>query len=169
MSAAAPATPFARWWAARGVSAVAMAENTSGNAASPRETSDVAAVAAVAVHGASVGAAREASEVATSDPALGWDREEPGELCGGDAAPPSPTARRAELAGYLAAGLQRPPAWSDPTSVPPPGAWCGCCGRRVGRSGGRWWREAVEPTGWRCGICHPPAHLTAAEVVERRT
>jgi len=68
----------------------------------------------------------------------------------------------------MAAELQRPPAWSDPASVPPPGAWCGCCGR-FSKSGGRWWREAVEPKGWRCWTCHPPAPLAPAEVVERRT
>jgi hypothetical protein len=75
---------------------------------------------------------------------------------------------RIVVAGLLAAGLQRPPAWPDPASVPPPGAWCGCCGRSS-KAGGRWWREAVKPTGWRCSTCHPPGHLAPGEVVERRT
>jgi hypothetical protein len=69
--------------------------------------------------------------------------------------PPEGSAERAaadkrqadELAGLLTAALSRPPgAWPDVRSVPPPGAWCSCCGR-VRRRGGRWWREAVAPTG----------------------
>ncbi len=70
--------------------------------------------------------------------------------------------------GLLIAALARPPSWSDPTSPPPAGAWCSCCGRSH-RSGGRWWREAVEPKGWRCGRCFPPDHLRADQVVEVRT
>jgi hypothetical protein len=92
--------------------------------------------------------------------------------CSEAAAAPAPLAARAEhrgvLAGVMVAGLQRPPAWSDPAAVPPAGAWCGCCGR-FSRSGGRWWREAAEPKGWRCWTCHPPAPLSPADVVERRT
>jgi hypothetical protein len=72
---------------------------------------------------------------------------------------------RATLAGLLASGLQRPPAWSDPASEPPPGAWCGCCGR-FSRIGGRWWREAEAPLGWRCWTCHPPDGRPMTAVVE---
>ena len=35
--------------------------------------------------------------------------------------------------------------------------------------GGRWWREAAEPKGWRCRNCYPPDHLRADQVVEVRT
>ena len=70
--------------------------------------------------------------------------------------------------GLLIAALARPPSWSGPTSPPPAGAWCSCCGRSH-RSGGRWWREAAEPKGWRCGRCYPPDHLRADQVVEVRT
>ena len=107
------------------------------------------------------GAVRDAAHPAReAPPAAGAPR---------DPVLPMPGAEhRAVVAGFLAAGLQRPPAWSDPASVPPPGAWCGRC-RGFGGTGGRWWREAVEPAGWRCGTCHPPANLTPGEVVERRT
>ena len=70
--------------------------------------------------------------------------------------------------GLLIAALARPPSWSGPTSPPPPWAWCSCCGRSR-RSGGRWWREAAEPKGWRCRNCYPPDHLRADQVVEVRT
>lgn len=54
----------------------------------------------------------------------------------------------------------RPPSWSDALDLPAPGAWCGCCGRHS-RSGGRWWCEAVNPSGWCCCTCHPaPPGLT---------
>ena len=62
--------------------------------------------------------------------------------------------------GLLVAALARPPSCSNPT-CPPRGAWCSCCGR--------WWREAVEPKGWRCGRCYPSDHLRADQVVEVRT
>jgi hypothetical protein len=82
---------------------------------------------------------------------------------------PRPEAEhRAALAGLLAAGLQQPPAWPDPASPPPPGAWCSCCGR-FGGAGGRWWREAETPRGWRCRTCHPPDHLPDDAVREART
>jgi hypothetical protein len=64
--------------------------------------------------------------------------------------------------------MQRPPSWSRPKDVPPPGAWCGCCGR-FDRSGGRWWREAEAPSGWCCWTCHPPGGRPDAAVVEVRT
>jgi len=74
----------------------------------------------------------------------------------GDHGSPLPEAEhRAALAGLRAAGLQRPPAWPDPASLPPPGAGCSCCGR-FGGAGGRWCREAEAPWGWRCATCHPP-------------
>lgn len=60
------------------------------------------------------------------------------------------------------------PAWAEVTAEPPPGAWCGCCGRREKR-GGRWWRERHDPKGWRCATCHPPDHLDARDVMEMQT
>ncbi|MEO3474854.1 hypothetical protein AAFN86_23535 [Roseomonas sp. CAU 1739] len=60
--------------------------------------------------------------------------------------------------GLLLGALQRPPAWSDPDLIPPPGAWCSCCGR-FERRGGRWWTSAPTPDGWACVTCHPPDHL----------
>jgi hypothetical protein len=42
-----------------------------------------------------------------------------------------------------------PPAWGDVGVTPTPGARCHCCGSA------RWWCEAAEATGWRCGVCHP--------------
>ncbi len=86
--------------------------------------------------------------------------------------PTTPLALSREAAPARSAGARtgtkRPPSWPDPRDVPPPGAWCGCCGR-FSRTGGHWWREAAEPKGWRCWTCHPPAPLEPAEVVERRT
>jgi hypothetical protein len=64
-----------------------------------------------------------------------------------------------------ASALGCPPSWSDPSS-PPPGAWCTACGRFT-RTGGRWWREAEEPSGWACWVCHPPPPGMA--VAEMRT
>ena len=40
---------------------------------------------------------------------------------------------------------------------PTQGAWCGCC--RLSR----WWTETQDPKGWRCHMCHPPAHLQAGQ------
>lgn len=65
--------------------------------------------------------------------------------------------------GLLAGALQRPPAWSDPALIPPPGAWCSCCGR-FDRKGGRWWTSAPNPDGWACVTCHPPDHLSTDAV-----
>lgn len=45
-----------------------------------------------------------------------------------------------------APGLARLPSWSEVATIPPPGAWCSCCGR-FHRKGGRWWREAEAPRG----------------------
>lgn len=70
--------------------------------------------------------------------------------------------------GLLLGALQRPPAWSDPKLMPPPGAWCSCCGR-FDRKGGRWWTSAPDPDGWACVTCHPPDHLPAGAVREVRT
>jgi hypothetical protein len=76
-----------------------------------------------------------------------------------------PEDHLAALAGFLDAGLARPPAWSESESIPPPGAWCTCCGRTERRSG-RWWRERDRASGWCCRTCHPPDHLPPAAVVE---
>ena len=70
--------------------------------------------------------------------------------------------------GLFAGALQRPPAWADPSLIPPPGAWCSCCGR-FDRKGGRWWTTAPEPDGWACVTCHPPDHLAPDAVREVRT
>ena len=76
---------------------------------------------------------------------------------------------RAHIAALRLSSLQRPPSWVDVTSTPPPGAWCGCCGRHTPQDGGRWWREAQAPTGWRCWPCHPPLHLAPGDIHEVRT
>lgn len=52
-------------------------------------------------------------------------------------------------------GRQLTPPWSGLHLTPQPGDWCACCGR-FERSGGRWWRDAEPPFGWRCWPCHPP-------------
>lgn len=70
--------------------------------------------------------------------------------------------------GLLAGALQFPPAWADPSLLPPDGAWCSCCGR-FDRKGGRWWTRAPDPDGWACMTCHPPDHLPAAAVREVQT
>lgn len=69
-------------------------------------------------------------------------------------------APAAYLRGLQRAALQRPPAWSDASRNPTPGAWCSCC------EGSLWWREAQAPRGWRCARCHPSIHLAPAAVVE---
>lgn len=86
------------------------------------------------------------------------------------AAPQSSSGSAALSAGDrpLPSSLQCLPSWSDARRVPPPGAWCGCCGR-FERRGGRWWREREAPTGWCCWTCHPPVHLDQHAVVECRT
>lgn len=114
-----------------------------------------------------------AAALAASDPDPDRERAEvaaaqAAEARGEYGRPKPETDHRAMLAGFLAAGLQRPPAWADLASVPPKGAWCSCCGR-FSRRGGRWWREAVNPSGWRCMTCRPPVHLPPGAVVERRT
>lgn len=76
----------------------------------------------------------------------------------GAARPYQPGAPDPLRDGLLLGALQRPPAWSDPSLIPPPGAWCSCCGR-FDRKGGRWWTAAPEPDGWACVTCHPPLHL----------
>jgi hypothetical protein len=58
----------------------------------------------------------------------------------------------------------RLPAWGDPGDTPKPGDRCGCCGRHG--TGGRWWREATAPRGWRCARCHPADHVPEAERFE---
>ena len=114
-----------------------------------------------------------AAVLAAPDPDLAHERAEisaalAAEARGDFGRPVAEGRHRAALAGFLAAGLQRPPGWSDPASVPPPGAWCSCCGR-LHRSGGWWWREAAAPKGWRCTTCHPPVHLSPNDVVDVRT
>jgi hypothetical protein len=104
------------------------------------------------------------------------DRAERAAIQAEPALPPAGSPERAatdrqqadEIAGLLAAALSRPPGWSDVRSVPPPGAWCSCCGTHH-RSGGHWWREAKARTGWRCRTCHPPVHRAPGEVVSVRT
>ena len=52
-------------------------------------------------------------------------------------------------------GQRRMTSWADATLTPLERDWCSCCGK-FERQGGRWWREAINPTGWRCATCHPP-------------
>jgi len=62
-------------------------------------------------------------------------------------------------------GQRRLPSWADAALSPLAGDWCACCGKSD-RLGGRWWREATAPTGWRCSRCHPAAPgMSAVEVV----
>jgi hypothetical protein len=62
-------------------------------------------------------------------------------------------------------GRRRLPSWADAALKPLAGDWCSCCGK-ADRLGGRWWREATAPTGWRCSRCHPAAPgMSAVEVV----
>ena len=80
------------------------------------------------------------------------------------------------LAEMVAAGIdpdtdterisqRRLPSWADAALKPLAGDWCACCGKSD-RLGGRWWREAITPTGWRCSRCHPaPPGMSAVEVV----
>jgi hypothetical protein len=77
--------------------------------------------------------------------------------------PPLPQAQEVD-----ASQLRRPPSWSDSADLPQPGEWCTCCSR-VTRAGGRWWREAEAPSGWRCWTCHPPDGRPTTAVVEVRT
>ena len=63
------------------------------------------------------------------------------------------TYQQPRAAGRQATALQQPPSWAGASRPPPAGAWCSCC------RGQRWWSEARDPAGWRCGQCHPPAHL----------
>ncbi len=112
----------------------------------------------------------EAEALAADDADLAYER---GEMAAALAAPAAadpwhPGEPDPLRDGLLIAALARPPSWSGPTSPPLLGAWCSCCGRSR-RSGGRWWREAAEPKGWRCRNCYPPDHLRADQVVEVRT
>lgn len=56
-----------------------------------------------------------------------------------------------------------PVSWSDPRIEPTPGACCHCC------RGNRWWSDTAPSSGWRCAVCHPPAHLTAGQFHEIKT
>jgi hypothetical protein len=89
-----------------------------------------------------------------------------GEALGGFTTKPA-AEHLAEISALRLGGLLRPPCWSNLTSPPPPGAWCSCCGRFTPEAGGRWWREAKDPSGWRCFTCHPPPPRVA--VVDVRT
>jgi hypothetical protein len=84
---------------------------------------------------------------------------------------PLPEAEhRAATTGLMRAALMRPPAWGErPDCRPPPGAWCGCCGRNPPSYGGRWWQEANAPKGWRCATCYPPPSHLAGTVREVET
>ncbi|WP_431305324.1 hypothetical protein [Sediminicoccus sp. BL-A-41-H5] len=172
--------------AALNVATVADAAAVVATAGEPRKSAEVASVATVANENAGLGddmAARVAFYVTASERALealaAPDADLAAERAEIQAAreaeargeyPIKPEAEhRAHLAALRLSGLQRPPAWSDVTWAPPPGAWCGCCGRHTPQSGGRWWREAKEPTGWRCWACHPPVHLATDNIHEVRT
>jgi hypothetical protein len=77
--------------------------------------------------------------------------------------PPLPQAQEVDPSQ-----TRRPPSWSDAADLPQPGEWCSCCSRFT-RAGGRWWREAEAPLGWRCWTCHPPDGRPMTAVVEVRT
>ena len=74
---------------------------------------------------------------------------------------------RAAVAGLMRAALMRPPSWADTTTGPTPGAWCGGCSRHYAEAGGRWWREAEAPKGWRCATCYPPPAMGVNVCVQR--
>lgn len=119
-------------------------------------------------------AAREGHPERGPVPAGEHDAAEAAAMAQHYAAPPNvrpylPSDPDALRDGLLVAGLQRPPAWSNAASVPPRGAWCGCCARYQPESGGRWWRERERPSGWRCWTCHPPDHLGMNMLVEVKT
>lgn len=172
--------------AARSVAAVADAAAVVATVDEPRKSAEVASVAAVANENAGPAdsvAARLAFYVAASERALEALAAPDADLAAERAEiraareaeargeyPIKPEAEhRAHLAALRLSGLQRPPAWSDVTLAPPPGAWCGCCGRHTPQGGGRWWREVRAPTGWRCWTCHPPVHLAPGNIHEVRT
>jgi hypothetical protein len=156
-----------------------------GNAGNPQESASVASVATVASENKQGGDAaafymaaseRALAALAEPDPELAAERAEIHAAREAEARGEYPVVPEAEHRAHLAAlrlsGMQRPPAWSDVASVPPGGAWCGCCGccgRHTPSGGGRWWRERVKPSGWRCWTCHPPDHLAAGELIEVRT
>lgn len=62
-----------------------------------------------------------------------------------DKAPEGDALQRRHLTPYSGDG--------EPTQ----GAWCGCC------HSSRWWTETQDSKGWRCNMCHPPAHLKAGQ------
>lgn len=174
---------LAGWRAARSVASVTSAFSEVATLPEVQKTADVASVATVASGNAQAGddvAARAAFYLAASERALealaAPDADLAAERAEIQAAreaeargdyPIKPEAEhRAHVAALCLSGLQRPPAWADVTSKPPPGAWCGCCGRHTPQGGGWWWREAREPTGWRCWTCHPPVHLPPSDIHE---
>jgi hypothetical protein len=125
------------------------------------------AAAKVAARAAALARAADdaADALAAPDPDLAHERQVIAEALAAEAAtPPLPEPQhRAAVDAHLAVAMQRPPAWANVSLTPAMGAWCSCC------RGRRWWRERVNPTGWRCWTCHGPWHLTAADVVEVRT
>jgi hypothetical protein len=102
--------------------------------------------------------------LAERDPDLAHERQLIAEALAADGPPVPEPEHRAAVAGHLAVGMQRPPTWANVSLTPPPGAWCAAC------RGGRWWTERGPVRGgWRCIVCHPPAHLRPEDVMERRT
>lgn len=180
---------LAGWRAARAAWSVASVTDAFAEVATAPEaqkSADVASVASVANENVQAGddvAARAAfyraaseralEALAAPDADLAAERSEIQAAREAEARGEYPIKPEAEHRAHIAAlrlsGLQRPPAWADATSTPPPGAWCGCCGRHTPQDGGRWWREAREPTGWRCWTCHPPVHLAPGYIHEVRT
>ncbi len=166
---------------ARGADA-GSAGSTEGQAASPAGATGASGANGTGVEGAGEeggadtaafyrrAAEEAAAALAAEDPDLAHERSEIAAALAGSAAadPWRPSTPDPLGDGLLLGALARPPSWSRPAFPPPPGAWCSCCGRSH-RCGGRWWREATEPKGWRCGRCYPPDHLRADQVMEVRT
>jgi hypothetical protein len=121
-------------------------------------------------------AAAEAAEaLATPDPDLDDERAgmvaaRAAEAHGLYGAPLPEPEHGGAVAALRAVAARRPPAWPDQSSRPTAGCRCTRC------EGRRWWaleHPVLDCTGlapgWRCWSCHPPAHLTAAELEEVRT
>lgn len=140
--------------------ALARIEREAGSEALPPDPSPTPAISRIS--GISRGASCE-TEIPRAPDAMAHDDAEAVAMAAhyaaeGEAQPYQPGDPDPLRDGLLASALQRPPAWSDPSLIPPPGAWCSCCGR-FDRKGGRWWTTAPEPDGWACVTCHPPDHL----------
>lgn len=76
-----------------------------------------------------------------------------------EAAPP---AGRDPLAAGLLRGSYAHRQVQEPHVRAPRVEACSCC------DGTRWWREARNPTGWRCWRCHPGDHLRPEEREEQQ-